>query len=310
MCHKISSHFAEEADVNRSARRGTTALVATLVIVLTAACGGSSSGGKSETLTPQSSVDSAAAAKLPAGIKSAGVVKVATDASYPPDEFFASDNKTIQGLDVDLGNAIGAVLGVKFEFANVGFDSIIPSLGNRFDLGMSSFTDNKDREKTVDMVDYANVGTNFLVPSDSSLDPSSTADLCGKSAAVEKGTVQLDYLQAQAKKCKLTILPFPDENQANLALKSGRADVVLADVPVNVYTAQQSDGAFKVVGGSVLPAPYGIAVPKDAAHKGLAEAVLAALDVLDKNGTYDRIFEKWAMAPTGISTFTLNGAVS
>src|SRR5204862_3755580 len=121
------------------------------------------SSGGTESVTPKSSVDSAAAAKLPAAIKSAGVIKVATDASYPPDEFFASDNKTIQGMDVDLGNALGAVLGVKFQFSNVGFDSIIPALGNRYDLSLSSFTATTEREKTVDMVGYATVGTNFIV---------------------------------------------------------------------------------------------------------------------------------------------------
>lgn len=299
----------EVSDVKRSSRPGVYAAALACTLALVAACGSGSSGGK-QSVVPKSSVDSAAAAKLPSAIKSAGVVKVASDASYPPDEFFASDNKTIQGLDVDLGKAIGDVLGVKFEFTNVGFDSIIPSLGSRYDLGMSSFTDSKEREKTVDMVDYANVGTNFLVPKDSSLNPTSVADLCGKSAAVEKGTTQLDMLQAQAKKCKLTVLPFPDENQANLALKSGRADVVLADVPVNVYTAQQSNGAFKVVGGSIEPAPYGIAVPKAAKYAGLADAIQAALKVLKDNGTYDKIFAKWTMSPTAVSTFTLNGAVS
>jgi polar amino acid transport system substrate-binding protein len=296
--------------VNRSSRQSARAVVIVAALTLLAACGGGSSGGNNQTVTPKSSVDSAAAAKLPAAIKKAGVVKVAIDASYPPDEFFAADNKTIQGMDVDLGNALGAVLGVKFKFSNVGFDSIIPSLGNRYDLSLSSFTDNKEREKTVDMVVYADVGTNFMVPGDSSLAPKSVADLCGKSAAVEKGTVQLDALEAQKKKCKLTILAFPDQNQANLALKSGRADVVLADAPVNVYAAKQSNGTFKVAGGTFGKAPYGIAVPKDPAHAGLADAILAALKDLGRDGTYDRIFAKWGLSAGATHDFRLNGAIS
>jgi polar amino acid transport system substrate-binding protein len=298
--------------VNGRSRHALHAAVLAGALTLLAACGGGSSGGGTGNaqVTPQSSVDSAAAAKLPAAIKSAGVVKVATDASYPPDEFFAADNKTIQGMDVDLGNALGAVLGVKFEFSNVGFDSIIPSLGNRYDLGMSSFTDNKEREQTVDMVVYANVGTNFMVAGDSSLAPNTVADLCGKSAAVEKGTVQLDALEAQKKKCNLTILAFPDQNQANLALKSGRADVVLADAPVNVYAAKQSNGEFKVAGGSFGKAPYGIAVPKDSAHAGLADAILAAMKDLGEDGTYDKIFAKWGLSAGATHEFKLNGAIS
>ena len=287
------------------------AVAATVVITgMASGCGGSSSGGDNATVAPQSSVDSAAAAKLPSGIKSAGVVKVATDASYAPNEFFASDNKTIQGMDVDLGKAIGDVLGVKFEYTNVSFDSIIPALGNRFDIGMSSFTDNKDREKVVDMVDYFSAGTSFMAPSNSSLNPSSVADLCGKTVAVEKGTTQLDDLTAQKKKCKLNILAFPDQNAANLALSSGRADAGMSDSPVAAYIAKQSNGAIKVVGSAYGTAPYGIAVPKDSAHAGLADAISMALQDLSDNGTYQKILEKWGIQAGAVTSFGLNGAVS
>jgi polar amino acid transport system substrate-binding protein len=305
-----ASTTTREGFVKVSAARCIAVFAAVAVTGLASACGGSSSGGDNATVTPGSSVDSAAAAKLPAGIKSAGEVKVATDASYAPNEFFANDNKTIQGMDVDLGKAIGEVLGVKFEFTNVGFDSIIPSLGNRYDLGISSFTDNKEREKVVDMVDYFSAGTSFMAPSDSSLNPASVADLCGKTAAVEKGTTQLDDLTAQKKKCKLTILAFPDQNAANLALTSGRADVGMSDSPVAAYIAKQSGGKLKVVGSAYGTAPYGIAVPKDDAHAGLAEAISMALQKLSDDGTYQEILEKWGVEAGAVTSFGLNGAVS
>ena len=296
--------------MNRSSRPVAYAAVLACTLTLVAACGGGSSGGSKQTVKTQSSVDSAAAAKLPSALKSAGVVKVATDASYAPNEFFASDNKTIQGMDVDLGKAIGTVLGVKFEFTNVSFDSIIPNLGSRYDVGMSSFTDNKDREKVVDMVDYFSAGTSFLAKKGSSLNPSSVADLCGKTAAVEKGTTQLDDLNAQKKKCKLTVLAFPDQNGANLALQSGRADVVMADSPVAAYAAKQSNGQFALVGQPYGTAPYGIAVPKDAAHAGLAEAISMALTDLNKSGAYQQILQKWGVQAGAVTSFGLNGAVS
>ena len=288
--------------------RCTTALAVAALAVSLAGCGGSSSGKQS--LKPASGVNSAAAAKLSSALKSAGTVKVAADASYAPNEFFASDNKTVQGMDVDLGKAIGAELGLTFEFSNVSFDSIIPSLGNRFDLGMSSFTDNKKREQTVDMVDYFSAGTSFMVKSSSSLNPSTVADLCGKSVAVEKGTTQLDDATAQKKKCKLTVLAFPDQNAANLALQSGRADVVLADSPVNAYAAKQSNGQFKIVGQVYGTAPYGIAVPKGGKYAGFADAIKLALEDLKSKGVYDQILQKWGISEGGISTFTLNGATS
>jgi polar amino acid transport system substrate-binding protein len=293
---------------------GTLAVAA----LLAAACGSSSSGGTqgvSSQPGPGSSsaaagVDSALAAKLPAALKSAGVVKVATDASYAPNEFFKSDNKTIQGMDVDLGEAIGAKLGVKFQFSNLSFDSILEALGNRFDLGMSSFTDNKLREKTVTMVDYFSAGTSFMVKSSSSLAPTSVANLCGHTAAVEKGTTQLDDVTAQAKKCSLHVLAFPDQNGANLALSSGRADVVLADSPVNAYAAKQSNGAFKIAGSVYGTAPYGIAVPKGPKYAGFAQAISGALTDLAKSGQYQQILTKWGVQAGAVSKFPIDGAVS
>lgn len=286
------------------------ALALTTAALSLTAC--SSSGNKN---TDGSTVDAggtnaAAIAKLPANLQKGGTLKIATDASYAPNEFFAADNTTIQGMDVDLGVAIGKDLGLTFDFQNVSFDSIITNLGTRYDVGMSSFTDNKDREKVVDMVDYFSAGTSFMVKKGSSLNPTSVADLCGKTAAVEKGTTQLDDVTAQAKKCKLTILPFPDQNAANLALSSGRADVVLADSPVNAYAAKQSNGQFEIVGQVYGTAPYGIAVPKDPAHAGLADAISMALADLVQKGTYQQILQKWGVQAGAVTTFGLNGAVS
>ena len=61
-------------------------------------------------------------------IASKGELTVATDATYPPAELFAEDGSTIEGMDVDLGTAIGQVMGLKWNFVNAGFDSIIPRM--------------------------------------------------------------------------------------------------------------------------------------------------------------------------------------
>ncbi len=221
------------------------ALTAAAALAL-AACGSSSSGGGGSTpaASTAGSVDATLAAKVPAKIKTAGAATVATDASYAPNEFFASDNTTIQGMDVDLGHAIGDTLGIKFNFVNASFDTIIPALGTRYDLSMSSFTDNLARQQKVDMVTYFSAGTSFLVKKGTNSDLTSLDALCGKHAAVEKGTTQLDDVTAQSKKCTdggkaaIDVQAYPDQNGANLALNSGRADVVLADSPVNAYAAK------------------------------------------------------------------------
>jgi polar amino acid transport system substrate-binding protein len=302
-------------------RTPITRLVAVLaaLLILASACGSSKkteSGGSSATTTAASSVDAALAAKVPAKIKSAGKITVAADASYAPNEFFKEDNTTVQGMDVDLGTALGEVLGVQVVFENATFDTIIPALGTRYDLGMSSFTDSKEREQTVDMVTYFQAGTSFLVQKGKNQDLTSLDAICGKKVGVEKGTTQLDDATAQSDTCKadgkgaVDVQSFPDQAGANTALSSGQVDVVMLDTPVAEYQAKLSEGAFEVVGQSYGIAPYGIAVPKTAEYAGMTDALLGAIKKLAADGTYKTILEKWGIEDGAITDFKINGATS
>jgi polar amino acid transport system substrate-binding protein len=166
--------------------------------------------GASQTIQPATApstttpakLDPAAAALLPSSTKSAGTLKVAADASYAPDEFIASNGKTVIGMDADLAKALGTVLGLKVTVTNVTFDAIIPALQNgRYDLGMSSFTDTADREKQVNFVTYFSAGTSFYVKAVGGPNIQTLADLCGHTVAVEAGTTEETDANAQKAKC-------------------------------------------------------------------------------------------------------------
>jgi polar amino acid transport system substrate-binding protein len=276
----------------------------------------SSTGGEL-TATPDINVakDDTIANAVPADVKSSGKLTIATDATYPPMEFYGkSDNKTIIGADADLAKALGQIMGLDAQMQNVTFDSIIPGLAaGKYDLGMSSFTDNKEREATVDFVTYLTAGTSIYTKADGGLDATSLEDLCGHSVAAEKGTTQQDDAEAQDKKCQaegkggVEVEVFPDQNATNLALSSGRAETAMADAPVAEYIVGQSDGEFRVSGGPFPPAPYGIAIPKDS---GLAQPVLDAMTALVADGTYGKILDYWSVQAGAIDTPVLNGAVN
>ena len=279
-----------------------------------AACGSSSSSDSTSTAASTGAAvtkDAAAAALVPAAIASKGAVTVAADATYPPNEFIAGDGKTVVGMDADLAAAIAKVLGVKAKVVNATFDGIIPGLAaGKYDVGMSSFTDNKEREKTVDFVTYFTAGTSFYTQASGGASVTGLADLCGKTVAVEKGTTQQTDAEAQGKKCTsgtVKVLTFPDQNGANLALSSGRAQVGMADSPVAAYQVKQSGGKFKLVGTPYGTAPYGIAIPKGSK---LGPAVLAALQKLIADGEYTKILTKWGVADGAITDPKINGATS
>jgi polar amino acid transport system substrate-binding protein len=296
----------------RQIMRGAGALVVVATAAFgVAACGdsSSSSGAADTTATATKAV-----AGVPAAITSKGTLRIAADATYAPNEFIGPDGKTVVGMDADLAKAIAKSLGVKANVVNATFDAIIPGLAaHKYDLGMSSFTDTKEREKTVDFVTYFSAGTSFYAKARGGPVITALADLCGRKVAVEKGTTQADDAAAQKKRCAgagkpaVTVLVFPDQNGANLALSSGRADVGMADSPVAAYQVKQSNGAFKLGPKPYGTAPYGIAIPKDT---GMAKPVLAAVKALMADGTYKSILEQWGVASGAISDPVINGATS
>ena len=293
--------------------------VPALAILALAGCGSSSSSSTSSTATStttsgSNSANAAVVALVPAGVKSKGTLIVASDATYAPNEFIAEDGHTVIGMDPDLMKALGEVMGLKVNVVNATFDTIIPGLAaGKYDVGASSFTDKKEREKTVDFVDYFLAGTSFYAKSSANPGVNAVADLCGKTVAVEKGTTQQEEATAQSPVCtkagkkSVTVLVFNDQNGANLALSSGRAELGMADSPVAAYAVKQSAGQFKVVGKTYGTAPYGLALPK---NNGMAKAVLAALKDLMTKGTYQQILTRWGLQAGAIATPKINGATS
>ncbi len=305
-------------------RNWFAALAPVLCAAVVVGCGSSSSSSSSTSTSSASATSSAApsganaavVALVPASIKSKGTLTVAADASYAPDEFFAPDGHTVIGMDADLSKALAAVMGLKANVVNATFDTIIPGLASgKYDMGASSFTDTKEREKTVNFVDYFSAGTSFFTKASGGASITGLADLCGKSVSVESGTTEETDAKGQSAKCKsggkppVNVLVFPTQSAANLALSSGRAQISMADSPVADYQVKQSNGLFKLVGDTYGTAPYGLALPKSA---NSAPAVLAALKVLESNGTYKSILTKWGIANGAIpaSEMKINGATS
>jgi polar amino acid transport system substrate-binding protein len=131
-----------------------------------------------------------------------GTLIVATEAQYAPNEFIAPDGHTVIGMDADMMQALGEVMGLKVKLINSNFETIIPGLAaGRYDVGASSFTDTKEREKTSTSSTTsapASPSTPRAPPTPASR---TMADLCGKTVAVEKGTTEQEQAEAQSKTC-------------------------------------------------------------------------------------------------------------
>jgi len=279
--------------------------VASLMLATSVSAGASSTSGKYN----------AADAKLVPTVYKGTTLQVATDATYAPDE--SMNGSTMVGFDVDLMYAVAKTLGIAVKENNVTFDSILLGIGDgRYQIGNSSFTDEKSREKQANFVDYFQAGEGVYAKSSSTLKFTGLKSFCGHSVAVEIQTTEQSDAQKTAKACssskKLTVLSYPTQTEADLSVSSGHATFGFLDSQVAGYVVSQSKGVFKLVGKAIEVAPYGIATPKSANGKQLAVAIQAAIKTLIANGTYGAILKKYGVTAGALSSskIVLNGAIS
>lgn len=314
-------HLTRERLVMRSfARRSPATLVAVCAAasLTLAACGSDSleEGGESKSAAPavKATKDAALAESVPEKLKSKGTLSIGTDASYPPNEDFASDGKTIEGMDIDLMNAVLAKLGLKAKYQNAGFDSLILGVkSGKYDASISSFTINAERMKQVSMVSYYTAGSQWVVPKGNSKKVNMDSP-CGLSVAVQKGTVQVTDLQSRSKKCvadgdkKINLLIDDQQSKATLNIVSGRADAMVADLPVSVDAVNKNNGKVELLGEPYDTAPYGIVIPKD--DKEFGDVLVKGLEAIKKDGTYDKVLKKWGTEGGAYDTFEIDPAAS
>lgn len=305
---------------SRTAAVGAIAVAGALILT---GCGDQTDSGGGSSSDTASANSAPLFDKLPADIQQAGVIKVGTNAEYAPMEY--QEGGKIVGVDPDIAAALGKQLGVEFKFTSGSFDGLISSLNSgRYDVAMSSITDTKARQEGldedgkklgpgVDFVDYFTAGTAVYVAKGNPEKINSIEDLCGQTAAVQRGTTYEQALQAQSKSCtddgkkKITIESFENDTEAQTRVKSGGADAGVNDYPVAIDLARKADGgnAFEVVGEQVDAGPFGIAVNKD--NKELTSALEAAVNAIIEDGTYKTILEKWGAESGAIEKSAING---
>ena len=288
--------------------RYTIPVLAAAAALMLSGCVTNTEGPEREaTDTSGIKVDEAAAALLPEDIKKSGEIVIGTDASYPPNEYKDS-NGEIVGWGVDLANAVAAKLGLEPKWEEAGFDTIIPSIqGGKMDMGSSSFTDNPERQKTVDFVNFYEAGVLWAAPIGETVDPN---DACGLKVAVQAGTFQhTDELPAKSEACvaagktAIEIMPFEGQAEATNAVVLGQAQAFSADSPVTLSAIAAQKDKIEAAGESFDVAPYGYALPKDSE---LTKAIQAALQSLMDDGTYLEILTKAGVEDGAIDEATIN----
>ncbi|MCM2272473.1 MAG: basic amino acid ABC transporter substrate-binding protein [candidate division Zixibacteria bacterium] len=217
-----------------------------------------------------------------------GVLRVGTDATYPPFETVDTETGEPVGFDIDLITEIAKLNGWKPEFIITPFDGMIPGLqGEKYDVAISSITITPERSAVVDFsTPYYTAGQIVAVPlNDTSI--SGIADLAGKRVGVQLGTTG----EMMAQKTEgLEVFSYDNIGAAFIDMSNGNLDAVLNDFPTT-QAYIRSHASARTVGEILSKEQYGIALRKGSEE--LRAKINQALESLKASGRYREIHLKW-----------------
>ena len=267
-------------------------LLAALMVLALAAC---ASNASTDTTAP---ADSAAETEAPAeeaadSTAASGKLTMATEATFPPYEYY--DGDAIVGIDVEVAQAIAAKLGMELEVTDIAFDSIIPGVQTgKYDMGMAGMTVTDERKEQVNFSDSYATGVQVVIVKDDS-PITSVDDLFADGAntvvGTQAGTTGFIYATSDIEDAGLgTVKSFGKTTDAVEALKNGQVDcVVLDNEPAKALVA--ANEGLHILDTEYAVEDYAIAIAKE--NTDLLEKVNKALSELTADGTLQSIVDKY-----------------
>jgi polar amino acid transport system substrate-binding protein len=314
------------------ARRRTTAAALGLTTVLVlAACGNPTDGGTTEVADTSGAktkinlsadqnrittakVDSIAA-EVPERIRKRGTLElVASSGSAAPLTFYATDNKTVIGVEPDIAHLVADVLGLEPHINSVSWENIFVGLDSaKYDVGFTNITVTEERKEKYDFATYREDNLAFEAKKGSGLKVTGPEDVAGRTVAVSSGTNQEKLLTEWSKENEkagrkpVDIKYYQNDSDTYLALQSGRIDLYLGPNPTAAHHAATT-GRTEVVGtysgaGATLQGLIAATTKKDS---GLVEPLADALNHIIDNGTYAKVLERWGLSDEAVTKSEIN----
>ena len=231
--------------------------------------------------------------KKAADVAAAKVLKVATDANFPPFEFYQEQSKAHTGFDVELMNAVAKHMGYdKVEFVNVDFKDIFNGLQEKkYDAAIAGITITPERERIAEFSEpYVEDGYKVVVAKSSNVGDDFAA-LQGKVVAAEEGSYGLQMLENNAKAQKL--ISVKDTEAGIKLVAEGKADALVASkMAASFFITHNYADKAKFAGDKVLYADkIGIAVARG--NNDLEKKMNDALQEVKRSGEYKQIYNSY-----------------
>ena len=261
-------------------------VLGSIAAVVLAACGGE--GGNSASSAPAQSAN--ASGSLIERINNKGTITVGTEGTYAPFTYHDKDGK-LTGYDVEVTRAVADKLGVKVEFKETRWDSMMAGLkAGRFDVvanqvGLTS----PERQATFDKSEpYSWSGAVLVVRKDSNI--KSIDDIKGVKTAQ---SLTSNYGE-KAKAAGAELVPVDGLAQSLTLIEQKRADATLNDeLAVLDYLKNKPDAGVKIVWSAPADEKVGSGL---IVNKGNDEALAkfsTAMTELKADGTLKKLGEQF-----------------
>ncbi|MGI8390601.1 ABC transporter substrate-binding protein [Brucella anthropi] len=250
--------------------------------------------------------------ELPERIAAKKEIVIANVPNYPPLEFKDPKTGTLTGLDIDLGNAIGAKLGVAVKWEEISFEQLVSALNTgRADMIISGMTDMPGRRETLDFVDYLASGAQFYTTADRAEQYKTPADFCGKTVGASRRTSFPKEMEAWSKetcekngKPALKIVGTEGSADARTQLRQKRLDAAVQGSETLPYLLNLEPDTYTIVGEPFTTVHQGIAISKK--DEQLRDLIAKALKDMIADGSYEAVLKKWELQSAGVKTVKIN----
>lgn len=223
-------------------------------------------------------------------------MRVGSTPTGTPFTFLDAKTNTIQGMMVDVIEAVGKDLGFTPAIEPLSFSALIPSLtSGKIDIISAAMTGSAERAKVVDFSEEVySYGEGLVVPATDTKDYKTVADLKGKKIGAQLGTRYVDYMKASGVFSEVVVYDSLPDIMRDVA--NGRIDAGAGDFPILAYNIAQGRFPQLRLVKSYEPAvvgPINIAVKKG--ETDLVKRINGSLAKMRQDGRMAAIKTKWGL---------------
>ncbi|TCJ90148.1 ABC transporter substrate-binding protein [Nocardia alba] len=256
----------------------------------------------------------AIAAEVPQAIRDRGTLVVTGPAgSVPPLRFYATDDRTVVGSEVDFATLVADILGLKLDIQVADWSqNFVRVDSGEVDAFISNVTVTEERKEKYDFATYRTDTVALEVPKDSTLTYTDRKSLAGKRIGIGAGTNQEQLLVSWNEKNVAEGLPpvdiayYQQSTDYYLALASKRIDGYIGPNPAAVYHSATSDGKIIATFSGAGEQLQGEIAALTKKNNGLIGPIHKALQHAIADGSYQKVLDRWGLASEKVTESRIN----